>query len=211
MNSIPRCAPCSTFNNLYACGQFAESPHAPISPLVEWDDSALLMTLKGELNEIVPNPTFSREWVIPTNMLHLTCWLNVHLSPTGTSPPSLLPYCPNYRKRGSWLEGQQDRWDHTLNGWVGAEWQGTLHREVSHISQVSAGVGSFDRQEGTRQSPIPADLGHWGQTEMQGNNPSPFPVVLQLENKEEAIQILIYLVLSVTGETRNKTIETPRV
>lgn len=162
MNSTPRCSPCSTFNNLCACGQFAESPHAPISPLVEWNDSALLMALKGELNEIVPNPTFSREWVIPTNMLRLTCWLNVHLFPTGTSPSSLLPCCPNYRKRGSWLEGQQDRWDHTLNGWVGAEWQGTLHRVVSRISQVSAGVGSSGQTGRNRAKPCPGRFGALG-------------------------------------------------
>lgn len=99
VNPMLRCAPCSTFNNLCACGQFAESLYASVSLLVQKDDKALFRALKGELNEIV-SISCLLSWMNNSNKYAAfnlaKCpgnWPH-HLSPTVNKPiisPSSLP------------------------------------------------------------------------------------------------------------------------
>lgn len=123
--------------------------------------------------------------------------------------PALLPKLHEEGILAERSAGQM-RPPHWMGGWGQSgrepctEWWVVSHRWV-------LGWGPLDRQEGTGQSPVLADLGHWGQTEMQGNTPSPNPSCAATGKQRRSYTNPHLLVLSVIDETRNKTTKTPRV
>lgn len=89
-----------------------------------------------------------------------------------------------------------------MDGWVWAGVQETLQGVVGGAFQVSAGAGRKERDRILSQQ----IWGTGGQTEMQGNKPSPVPSFASATGKQRrSYTNPCLLVLFIADETRNKS------